>query len=148
MKEILEAWKPYDLHDKRRRIPATEKGWENVLLEHLRESLPDLQIIPQAGAGMVRGDIVIERKAFFGLGAVVRDIVELKLGMSFTGTLQRLIGQIETYLKEKGRTFVVICGEDVDPELMKALKDHYRGEVPKLKVFWKKSERRGVEVLL
>ncbi len=146
MKTILQEWKPSDPRDARRRVPASEKGWEQSLVERLRESLPDLQVIPQAGAGMVRGDIVIERKTL--LGGINRDTVELKLGMSSTGTFQRLIGQIETYTKEKGFTFVVICGESADPKLMKGLKDHYQGKTPRLAIFWKKNERRGVEVIV
>jgi hypothetical protein len=146
MKKILEEWKPSDPKDARRRVPATEKGWEQSLVNHLRESLPGLQVIPQAGAGMVRGDIVIERKTL--LGGINRDIVELKLGMVSTGTFQRLIGQIQVYAKEKGWTFVVICGDEMDPKLMKGLQDHYKGKGLRLAIFRKKSERKGVETLV
>ncbi len=147
MKESLTSWKPSDPSDRRRRVPASEKGWENSLLEHLRGEFPDFQFIPQAGAGMVRGDIVVERKGLLGFGGIVRDIIELKQGMKSTAQYQRLMGQIETYKMEKGWTFVVICGDDVDPKLMTALKDHYKNH-QRLAILWKKNEKRGVDVLV
>ncbi len=146
MKEALISWTPSDPSDKRRKLPVSEKGWENSLLEHLRNEFPDFNFIPQAGAGMVRGDIVLERKAMLGLGGFLRDIIELKQGLSSTGQYQRLIGRIETYRMEKGWTFVVICGEPVDAKVMRALKDHYEN-FDRLAIFWKKGAGTGVETL-
>jgi len=142
-KTILQAWEPADLDDRRRAVPKTEKGWERSLVDHVRLMVPsDLNVIPQGGSGMKHGDIVVERKGL--LGGIVRDIIELKLGLSTTGNYQRLIGQVDDYLKENGSTVVVICGEEVDPKLMKSLETRYPSTTTKLGIFWKKSEKKGV----
>ncbi|HEV2520648.1 MAG TPA: hypothetical protein VGX00_08585 [Thermoplasmata archaeon] len=145
-KTILEAWQPSDLDDKRRDLPKTEKGWERSLVDHVRLMVPsDLNVIPQGGAGMKHGDIVVERKGL--LGGIVRDIIELKMGLSTTGNYQRLIGQVDDYLKEGGSTIVVICGEDTDPKLIKQLETRYPSTTSKLGIFWKKSSKKGVSQL-
>ena len=140
--KILRAWKPEDLDDRRRKVPATEKGWERSLVEHLRLMLPWANIIPQGGSGMKHGDIVVERAG--KLGGIVRDIVELKLGLPGAGTYQRLVGQVDDYRKEHGNTVVVICGEGVDPKLIKQLETRYPFDTTKLGIFWKNDGRRGV----
>jgi hypothetical protein len=145
IQKILHAWAVEDLEDRRRSIPKTEKGWERSLVDHMRLMLPELNIIPQGGSGMKHGDIVVERKGY--LGGLVRDIVELKLGLSSTGNYQRLIGQVEDYRKESGTTIVVICGSDVDLKLMKALQTRYPSSTEKLGVFWKKDAKKGVTQL-
>jgi hypothetical protein len=142
--KVLESWKPAD-PDGRRSQPKTEKTWERSLVEHLRLMLTDVNIIPQGGTGMKMPDIVIERKGY--LGGIKRDIVELKLGLSSTGIYQRLVGQIHEYLKEDGTTLVVICGDDVDPKLIKSLEGHYPSDQERLAIFWKKSSKRGVTQL-
>jgi hypothetical protein len=141
--KVLTAWEAEDLEDRRRSSPKTEKGWERSLVEHLRLMLPDLNVIPQGGSGMKHGDIVVERKGL--LGGFVRDIVELKLGLSTTGQYQRLIGQVDDYRKESGSTIVVICGGDVDPKLMKSLETRYPGGTEKLGIYWKKTAKKGVD---
>jgi hypothetical protein len=143
--KILRAWKPQDLKDKRRNVPATEKGWEDSLVEHLRLMLPWANIIPQGGSGMKRGDIVVERRGT--LGGIVRDIVELKLGLPSSPSYQRLVGQVDDYRKESGNTVVVICGDDVDPKLIKQLETRYPTATPKLGIFWKKDSKKGVSQL-
>jgi hypothetical protein len=144
-KKIVEAWQPEDLEDRRRSTPKTEKGWERSLVEHLRLTLPELNIIPQGGSGMKHGDIVVERKGM--LGGIVRDIIELKLGLSSTGNYQRLVGQVDDYLKESGTTLVVICGDDVDPKLIKSLETRYPSTTSKLGIWWKKSAKKGAQQL-
>jgi hypothetical protein len=142
-KVILGAWEPADLDDRRRSVPKSEKGWERSLVDHVRLMVPpDLNVIPQGGSGMKHGDIVIERKGL--IGGIVRDIIELKLGLATTGNYQRLIGQVDDYLKEGGSTIVVVCGEDVDPKLMKSLETRYPTSTSKLGIFWKKSAKKGV----
>jgi hypothetical protein len=143
--KILRAWVVEDLEDRRRSSPKTEKGWERSLVDHMRLMLPDLNVIPQGGSGMKHGDIVVERKGM--LGGLVRDIVELKLGLSTTGNYQRLLGQIDEYRKESGSTVVVICGSDVDPKLIKSLETRYPSSTEKLGVFWKKDAKKGVTQL-
>jgi hypothetical protein len=148
MKEILASWKPADLNDKRRSLPSSEKGWENSLLAHLRAELPsDFTIMPQAGAGKLRGDIVVERRSVLGAG-VIRDTIELKKGLASTGTYKDLVGQIQTYRREKGWTFAVICGDDVKDDLMRMLKDQFRKDHERLGIFWKTGPSRGVKVLV
>ena len=142
--KILESWAPSDPDDKRRRLPRNEKAWERSLVEHLQDVLPDSHVIPQAGAGMVRGDIVIERK---GLLAIKRDIIELKDGFDSVGTCHTLVGQIETYKKERGWIFAVLCGDEVDSKLLKELENRYRGRDPRVCIYWKKGGGRGVKVI-
>ena len=142
-RKILSSWKPEDLDDHRRNVPKTEKGWERSLTGHMRLMLPDFNVLQQGGQGMKRGDILVERKSL--LGGIVRDVVELKLGLATTAAYQRLVGQVDDYRKETGVTIVVICGEDVDPKLMKTLETRYPSDASKLGIFWKKSERRGVQ---
>ncbi len=142
--KLLARWVPEDLDDRRRSSPKTEKGWERSLVEHLRAALPgDLNVIPQGGSGMKHGDIVVERKTI--LGGINRDIVELKLGLATTAQYQRLIGQVDDYRKESGNTIVVICGDNVDPKLMKSLETRYPRGTERLGVFWKGSAKEGVE---
>lgn len=144
--KVFDAWVVEDTEDRRRSEPKTEKGWERSLVDHMRLMLPELNIIPQGGSGMKHGDIVVERKAYLGSG-LVRDIVELKLGLSTTGNYQRLLGQIDEYRKENGTTIVVICGHDADPKLLKSLETRYPSSTEKLGIFWKKDAKKGVTTL-
>ncbi len=148
MKDILTSWRPADLSDRRRALPVSEKGWENSLMVHLKAELPsEFTIIQQAGAGKLRGDILIERHSLLG-GGLIRDTIELKKGMDTTGKYKELIGQIETYRREKGYTFAVICGSDVKDELMRMLKDQYKNDNERLAIFWKTGASRGVKTLV
>jgi hypothetical protein len=103
--------------------------------------------MPQAGAGKLRGDIVIERRSLLG-GGVIRDTIELKKGLSSTGTYKEFVGQIQTYRREKGWTFGIVCGGDVKDDLMRMLKDQYRKDYDRLGIFWKTGAGRGVKTIV
>ncbi len=123
---LLSDWRPKP-EDKRRSEPASEKEYERSLVDYLRDNLEGMQVIPQAGKGLQRGDIVVLRKSL--LGGKYEDVVELKMGLKSAATHQRLIGQIESY--EPGRhgwVFVVVCGDDVDPKYINDLKLKYKGK--------------------
>lgn len=148
MKEVLASWKPADLTDKRRNLPKSEKGWENSLVAHLKAELPtEFTIIQQAGQGKLRGDILIQRHSLLG-GGDIRDTIELKKGLPSTGTYKELIGQIETYRREKGWTFAVLCGDDVKDDLVRMLRDQYRKDYERVGIFWKVGSSRGVKVIV
>lgn len=139
MMRLLGTWNP-KAEDRRRLQPSSEKEYERSLVEHLRNNLEGLQIIPQSGKGYTRGDIAIHRKA---IGK--EDIVELKMGLKNPAVCQRLIGQIEQYEPAKhGWVFIVICGpdEDTDPKLLIDLKTRYRGR--ECVAVFRKKPRRGV----
>ena len=145
--DTLRSWIPKDPKDKRLKEPKTEKRWEQAIVDRLHMSLPDLQIIPQVGKGMARGDIAVE--VTFPILGRRQDIIELKLGLKSTGALQRLKGQIDDYVDRarRGYIFVVICGSNVDPKLIYALKDFCKKKYNMLFVFHKEA-KRGLKTIV
>jgi hypothetical protein len=151
VEETLRSWIPVHTGDKRKRI-ATEKEWERALIPHLNESLDGVVVIAQGGAGKDRTDIMLQQSRLLGLGTK-NDFIEIKKGLKKASEFQRLIGQITAGIQNGGWTFVLICGEEVDPKLLATLKQMYptglfsNQDHRKLKIFWKQSQTRGLTVV-
>lgn len=139
MHDLLDQWKPKPKGH--RNEPATEKEWEDLLLDYLRKSLPGMHIYPQGGRGMQRADIAIERG---GLGGLKKDVIELKKGLKSSQVYNTLTGQIANYRRgREGWVFVIICGDDVDAKYLSLLKLLYKTDNELLGIFHKPC-RKGV----
>jgi hypothetical protein len=123
MEEILRAWNPRG-RDKRTR-PATEKEYEEGLVDELRKRLKEgHKVTPQSGRGLRKGDIVVSGRAL-RRGGYFEDVIELKKGLNYQ-TYNNLTSQIDDYRRwSKGYVIVVICGDDVDQTYLSQLKSKY-----------------------
>ncbi|MFA5032878.1 MAG: hypothetical protein WC614_07655 [bacterium] len=102
---ITNAWQPERC--------KTEKDFENSLLKKLQEELKDQRIQSQYGSGAQRVDIVIDKNI----------AIEIKKDLKNTSVLQRLIGQMELYIKDWEYLFIILCG-NIKPDLLKDLKSY------------------------
>ena len=100
--EVIKAWRPTNC--------KTEKDFEKSLLKELHNTLKNQKSQPQYGSGRQRVDIVVQKKV----------PIEIKMNLKSTTSLQRTIGQLEQYLEDWQRLFLVLCG-DIDPDLLKSL---------------------------
>jgi len=100
--EVIKAWRPTNC--------KTENDFEKSLLKELRNKLKNQKSQPQYGSGRQRVDIVVQKKV----------PIEIKMNLKSTAALQRTIGQLEQYLEDWKRLFLVLCG-DIDPDLLKSL---------------------------
>jgi len=91
----------------------TEKDFESSLVSTLEKELPDKRIQRQYGSGRQRVDIVIDDKI----------PIEIKKDLKTTAIYQRLIGQLEEYLKKWDNLILVLTG-DIDQDLFISLKTH------------------------
>ena len=105
VREIIESWRPKGC--------TTEKKYEQSLLRKLQKELKEQKIQIQYGSGRQRVDIVVNGKV----------PIELKKDLKTTSALQRTIGQIDQYLQDWNRLFLVFCG-NVAPDLLKNLKKY------------------------
>lgn len=112
VKKFINKWKP--------RKCQTEKDYEMSLFKYLEKELPDIEIIKQYGMGRAKFDIAVGRKVF----------IEIKSQLNSTSKLQRLIGQLATYIDEKVENLIIlICGQ-ADKNLLKQLErkvEEYNG---------------------
>lgn len=107
VREIIDNWNPEDY--------ATEKEFEDSLLEEFQKKLKNQVIYSQYGSGLQRVDIVIDKKV----------PIELKKDLTSTAVLQRTIGQLDQYLKDWRTVFLVLCG-DVSHDLLKHLEKYVK----------------------
>lgn len=107
---IVKKWKP--------RKCSTEKDYESSLFRFLEKELPDIEVVKQYGIGRAKFDIAVGRKVF----------IEIKNRLDSTSKLQRLIGQLTIYKKEKVDNIVIlICGKsdrNLLSQLNKEVKRH------------------------
>jgi hypothetical protein len=106
--ELLNEWVPSG-------FTSDEKTYEIELYEYLKRRLPDVPISTQYGIAKGKADLVIQDS----------HLLELKLGLTDVGELDRCIGQLERYRqkwieKDMGPVYLVIVGES-DPEFRDVL---------------------------
>lgn len=109
VKEIIESWQPINCN--------TEKDFEESLSKELENKLKNQKIQKQYGSGRQKFDIVVHNKV----------PIELKKDIKSTSALQRTIGQLELYLKDWDKLFLVICGHiehDIRQDLEKYIEDN------------------------
>ncbi len=103
--DIIKRWRPGKC--------KTEKEYEKSLYTFLEKQLPDIEIIKQFGIGRTKVDIAIGRKVF----------IEIKHKFNSTSKLQRLLGQLSLYKKEKDEDLIILLCGDVDKNILRQLKD-------------------------
>jgi len=103
--DIIKKWKPG--------VCETEKDYEKSLYTFLEKQLPDIEVINQFGIGRTKVDIAVGRKVF----------IEIKYNLNSTSKLQRLIGQLSLYKKEKDEDLIILICGDVDKNILRQLKD-------------------------
>jgi len=103
--EVIESWRPKGY--------TPEKEFEQSLLRKLQRELKKQKIQTQYGSGRQRVDIVVHGKV----------PIEVKKDLKSTSALQRTIGQLEQYLQDWDRLFLVLY-DDVAPYLLKSLKEY------------------------
>lgn len=104
VKGIIKEWKP--------RKCKTEKDYEVSLFKCLEKKLPDIDVIRQFGIGRVKADISVGREIY----------IEIKNNLNSISKLQRLIGQLVLYEREKiNNLIILVCGQ-VDKNIMSQLK--------------------------
>jgi hypothetical protein len=105
IKKLIEKWKPPTY--------KSEGEYEKDLYKYLCDNTNGLEIVRQYGSSRVKVDLCVEKKVF----------IELKKDLNSTSKLQRLIGQLELYRKEKfGQIILILIGE-TDQNLEKHVKD-------------------------
>ncbi len=101
--DIINKWKPGKC--------KTEKDYEKSLYNFLEKQLPDIEIVKQFGIGRTKVDIAVARKVF----------IEIKYNLNSTSKLQRLIGQLSLYKKEKDEDLIILLCGDFDKNMMMQL---------------------------
>lgn len=93
VKEIIEAWDASKC--------TTERQCEQSLARELQNALVNQKIERQYGSGRQRIDILVDDKV----------PIEMKYDLVSASVLQRLIGQLELYLKKWDQVVLVLCGK-------------------------------------
>lgn len=102
---LIEKWTPPEYE--------SEGEYEKDLYGYLNENLKGIEVTRQFGSSRSRVDICVGRKVY----------VELKKDLDSTAKLQRLLGQLHLYAKEKwGVVLLVVVGK-TDPNLLAQAKD-------------------------
>ena len=101
--DIINRWKPGKY--------KTEKDYEKSLYNFLEKQLPDIEIVKQFGIGRTKVDIAVARRVF----------IEIKYNLNSTSKLQRLIGQLSLYKKEKDEDLIILLCGDFDKNMMMQL---------------------------
>ena len=105
VRKVIKSWRP--------RGCKTEPQYKKSLASKLESELKKRKVEREYGTGLRRVDIVVDGKV----------PIEMKRDLTSQGVLQRTIGQLDLYLKDWDKVFLVICGE-VRPELLKSLKEY------------------------
>jgi len=105
VKEIIQAWDADNC--------TTEKQCEQSLAKELERALVNQKVERQYGSGRQRVDILVQDKV----------PIEIKYNLTQASVLQRLIGQLELYLKKWDQVIIVLCGT-VSLNMLKDLKRH------------------------
>jgi hypothetical protein len=105
IKKAIIMWSPGELKQ--------EKDYEISLYNFLHEYFADIQIAKQYGVGMSHADLNVGDKV----------LIEIKKDLQEKTKFDRLIGQLEDYLKWKGETIILLVGE-TEPNLRKKLLRH------------------------
>lgn len=93
----------------------TEAEYERQLADFLRTKLGGFaRVRQQQGAGSSRCDIQIDKKV----------ALELKVNLTSTSKLQRLIGQVELYKKESEAELVIVLIGETRSDLQDTLEEH------------------------
>ena len=103
--DIIKRWRPGKC--------KTEKEYEKSLYTFLEKQLPDIEITKQFGIGRTKVDIAVGRKVF----------IEIKYKLNSTSKLQRLLGQLSLYKKEKEEDLIILLCGNVDKNILRQLKD-------------------------
>ena len=105
VRAVIESWRP--------RACNTEREYESALVAKLEKELKNQKIQRQFGHGSQKIDIVVDKKV----------AIEIKKDLKSTSSEQRLKGQLDQYLEDWDRLFIVLCGE-VRSDLLKSVKDY------------------------
>ena len=105
VKEKVEAWDASKC--------TTEKQCEQSLAKALGKALVNQKIEKQYGSGRQRVDILVGDKV----------PIEMKYNLIKASVLQRLIGQLELYLKKWDHVILVLCGK-ISSNMLKDLRQY------------------------
>lgn len=74
------------------------------MYKYLCDNTKDIEVVRQYGSSRVRVDLCVGRKVF----------IEIKKDLNSTSKLQRLLGQLEPYNKEKWENMIIILIVEVE----------------------------------
>ncbi|MBE3139588.1 MAG: hypothetical protein IMZ53_03290 [Thermoplasmata archaeon] len=116
VKKAIKLWSPGKCE--------SEKDCENSLYNFLHAHFDDVQITKEYGVGRTRADINVGDKV----------LIEIKKDLQTKAQKDRLIGQLEDYMKWTGATIILLTGE-TDPNLKKEL-DQYAKDRGSFRTFY------------
>ena len=121
IKKAVRSWRPGDA--------KTEKQCRDSLAQLLEKRFPKADVIKEYGRGRLRVDVYVK----FGQGlsrawhGEHQCFIEVKYGLRSRSALQRAIGQLDQYMREKALPCVfVVCGaqdRNTLRDLERAIKD-------------------------
>jgi len=126
VRKAIKSWRP--------RNCRTEKDYEDSLVARLEKELKNQKIERQYARGTQRMDIVVHRKV----------PIEIKKDLKSKATLNNTIGQLEQYLQEWDKIFLIICGE-VKRDLLTSLRQYANKQIGGLYPF---SQYERVEIIV
>jgi hypothetical protein len=102
---LIQKWTPPEF--------KSEGEYEKDLYGYLHDNLNGIEVTRQFGSSRSRVDICVGRKVF----------VELKKDLDSTAKLQRLLGQLQLYAKEKWEFVLLVVVGQADKNLLAQAKE-------------------------